>query len=228
VAVTVCTQVLFAATDVGIKVTRLSRKPDPERDGRFCPRSSSGPGTFISTAYQIGNDLNLIRRNHQLTFGANLSQARTIARSNNVAVGTYAFNGTATGLGMADFVIGALTTLNQGSPTVWSGGKHTWRLMSRTLGRRRETSRQLWTPLGTIPAVIPDRRGNLLFSDDRFDKGIKSTVYSNGPAGMYFPGDAGFPKKSSIHTKLSYVAPRVGLAWDPRVTAAPQFARLTA
>ena len=209
---------LYGPTDVGIKgYSPVDHNLTLNVTGGFSLGSTSGPGTFISTAYQIGNDLNLIRRNHQFTLGANLAQWRTLARSNNVSVGTYAFNGAATGLGMADFLTGALTTLNQGSPTVWSGRQA---YVAAYVADAWKATRNLtvnyglrWEPF--LPLYLTD--GAIYsFSDERFDKGIKSTVFPNGPAGMYFPGDPGFPKKSSIHTKLYYVAPRLGLAWDPR------------
>src|SRR5439155_7735736 len=52
------------------------------------------------------------------------------------------------------------------------------------------------------------------FSDDRFRRGVKSTLFPNGPAGLIFPGDPGFPKSGPVNTKWPLLAPRLGLAWD--------------
>jgi hypothetical protein len=54
------------------------------------------------------------------------------------------------------------------------------------------------------------------FDDERFHKGIKSTVYKNAPAGLYFHGDPGFPEDSAIKPQYGSLAPRMGLAWDPQ------------
>src|SRR5262249_21396733 len=53
-------------------------------------------------------------------------------------------------------------------------------------------------------------------SYDRFRQGIKSTVFKNAPAGIYFPGDPGYPSgKSGSYKQWWQLGPRLGLAWDP-------------
>jgi hypothetical protein len=55
------------------------------------------------------------------------------------------------------------------------------------------------------------------FSDERFRQGTKSTIYPNGPAGLYFRGDSGFPTTGGpMKNKWLIFNPRVGLAWDVR------------
>jgi hypothetical protein len=55
------------------------------------------------------------------------------------------------------------------------------------------------------------------FSRERFEKGIKSTVYPNAPAGMLFTGDPGMPSNGAhTNNKLAQFAPRVGVVWDPQ------------
>ena len=44
--------------------------------------------------------------------------------------------------------------------------------------------------------------------------GKTSTVYKNAPAGLFFPGDAGFPR-SLWNRHLANFGPRVGLAFNP-------------
>src|SRR3989442_15376581 len=52
------------------------------------------------------------------------------------------------------------------------------------------------------------------FDYSRFQQGIKSTVYKNAPAGLHYPGDAGFPDSSGMYKKWRNFAPRLGLAWE--------------
>ena len=43
--------------------------------------------------------------------------------------------------------------------------------------------------------------------------GVHSTVFPNAPAGLFFPGDAGFPD-NALRSSLNNFAPRIGFAWD--------------
>lgn len=43
--------------------------------------------------------------------------------------------------------------------------------------------------------------------------GVHSTVFPNAPAGLFFPGDQGFPD-NGLRDSLNNFAPRVGFAWD--------------
>ena len=53
------------------------------------------------------------------------------------------------------------------------------------------------------------------FDATRFQQKVKSTVFPNGPAGLYFPGDPGFPSQAGMRTQWANLGPRIGLAWDP-------------
>ena len=53
------------------------------------------------------------------------------------------------------------------------------------------------------------------FDAERMRAGTRSTVYPQAPAGLYYPGDAGFPGKTGMRTVWSNIAPRVGVSWDP-------------
>ena len=40
-------------------------------------------------------------------------------------------------------------------------------------------------------------------------------MFPNAPAGLYYPGDPGFPTKAGMNKRWGNFGPRVGLAWDP-------------
>jgi hypothetical protein len=68
-----------------------------------------------------------------------------------------------------------------------------------------------WDP--GLPQVMRNER-IYSFDYERFQRGVRSTVYPNAPPGLYYPGDEGFIGKSGAETQWARFAPRVGLAWD--------------
>jgi hypothetical protein len=205
----------FSAPSVGVKAySYIDNSLRMDITGGF-NLGRDADATFRTTTYQTSNDVNLIRGNHQVTVGANLAHWRVNQRGVNQGVGIYTFTGTATGLGLSDFLTGSLTTQGQGSPTDWSitqtyigmYAADSWKVIPRLTfdyGVRWEP----WIPINLTMGSI------YAFDDNRFRQGIRSTVYKNGPAGLYFPGDPGFPKRSYLNKKLLLFSPRAGLAWD--------------
>jgi hypothetical protein len=57
-----------------------------------------------------------------------------------------------------------------------------------------------------------------VFSMENFQKGVKSTVFLNAPAGVLYAGDPGFPKnaKTGLDKQWWNLSPRLGVAWDVR------------
>lgn len=172
--------------------------------------------TFVTNSYQVSDDVNLVRGNHQFAFGGNVALWTVDQYAVNQDTGNLQFNGQATGLGLADFLVGRVSNFNQGSPTDWATrqwylgiyAQDTWRLSSRltmNYGLR-------WEPFFPLHLTNGAVYG---FDLERFRQGTKSTVIPNAPAGLYYPGDPGFPEGAAIHKKWLQLGPRVGLAWDP-------------
>jgi hypothetical protein len=170
---------------------------------------------FNTTSYQLNDDVSMVAGNHQIAFGGTVAHWRVEQSAENRAMGALTFDGTATGLGMADFLLGRLTTLDQGSTTDWSSrtwyfgafAEDTWRMTPRlttNLGLR-------WEPF--LPMALYDV-SSVSFDQARFDAGIKSSVFPNAPAGFYYPGDQGFPGRSGLSKRWNNLGPRLGLAWD--------------
>jgi hypothetical protein len=177
---------------------------------------TSADSAFKTTTYQLSDDVSMVRGAHQLSFGGNVANPRSFSLSNQQSTGTFAFNGQTTGLGMGDFFTGNLATLTQAGPIILNDtdlnfglyGHDTWKLTSRltaNFGLRWE------------PFLPPTYTNSSVYNFDygRFQQGIKSTVFSNAPAGLYYPGDPGFPGKQGINNRWADFEPRIGLAWDP-------------
>jgi hypothetical protein len=215
----------FGPEDVGIKAfTYAPGNMHINITGAFNFSTRTVFARNTTNAFQISDDMNLVRGNHQLTFGTNAALFKVYQRCLVSGQGQYTFNGTATGMGMGDFLTGRLTSLMEISPIQWSSRQtyiasylqDVWKASPKltiNAGLR-------WEPF--FPLSIGYGRGQNLtegvyfnFSDERFSKEIKSPTYPNAPAGMYFSGDPGL-ENAPTHTKWSYLSPRVGLAWDVR------------
>ena len=173
--------------------------------------------TFFTNSYQVSEDLNLVRGNHQVGFGGNVALWTVDQFAWRQDTANFVFNGQALGLGLADFMLGRVGTLTQGAPTLWSSrqtylgvyAQDTWRVTPRltlNYGLR-------WEPF--FPLHLTD--GSVYgFDIDRFRQGVRSTTIPNAPAGLYYLGDPGFPEGAAVYRQLKQFGPRLGFAWDPR------------
>ena len=171
---------------------------------------------YRPNTYAFSDDLTMIRGSHQWAFGGVVSLSDWKALSNVRSPGEFSFNGAATGLGLADFMIGDIFEYRQATPfrldaTQRNFGVYaqdTWRLSSRVTanyGLRWEP----WFPQQHQNNAIYN------FSTERMLAGQQSRVYPQAPAGFLYPGDEGFPGKAGINAQWKNVQPRLGVAWDP-------------
>lgn len=173
---------------------------------------------FTTPLWQISDDFTLVRGSHQYAFGGTYSSWSSLSLANVRSPGQFTVDGTITGLGLADFLLGRLgtnglvqaapNTLDMEAKSLGLYGQDSWKIGSRltlNYGLR-------WEPF------FPQQLVNgavYQFNMARFTAGTKSTVFPNGPAGLIFPGDAGFPSQAGMKTDWNNFGPRVGLAWDP-------------
>src|SRR5688500_5770532 len=68
-------------------------------------------------SYQVTYDLTMIKGNQQFEFGGSLPLVRSLSRANVRSPGVFSFNGSITGLGLADFLSGNLFSYIQAVPT---------------------------------------------------------------------------------------------------------------
>jgi hypothetical protein len=185
---------------------------------------SSVAGVVDNRAYQAQDDFSKVAGAHQFSFGANMAYATLDSFDYANAAGNFAFNGSLTGIGLADFLTGQVSTLTHGTPSILHNyqwyvgvyGQDAWRASDRltlNLGLR-------WEPyFGTVSknSAISN------FVPGNFNSGIRSTVFINAPPGLIYPGDPGFPPGSTgLNKQWTNLAPRVGVAWD--VTGNGRFA----
>ena len=177
---------------------------------------SSVAGVVDNRAYQVQDDYSKVAGAHQLSIGANVAYARLDSFDYANAAGNFAFNGSLTGIGLGDFLTGQASTLTHGTPSILHNyqwyvglyGQDAWRVSDRltaNLGLRWEPYFGTVSKNGAISNFVPAN----------FNNGVRSTVFSNAPPGLIYPGDPGFPKgRTGLDKQWMNLAPRVGVAWD--------------
>jgi hypothetical protein len=183
---------------------------------------ATNPGYFNSLAYQLSEDINLVRGTHQIAFGVNYIRAIMNSLNNRPTNGQFTFSSVTgcancTGVALADFMIGTVSGGfvqggqvfdNDRANFVGIYAQDSWKINRRltvNYGVR-------WEPF------LPESNRNGYvehFDPALFASGFRSPQYVNSPAGLIYPGDAGFPGTSNISSKKAQFAPRAGVVWDP-------------
>ena len=209
----------FSGCDVGVKMhCFVPHQTVVNVTGGF----NIGVGTaieahFIPTYYTVTDDVSMIRGSHQFGFGFTGYKYQHSQKANVFSAASFGFTGNASGAGMLDFLLGKVQTMTQGTPNTtftykWYYGLYgqdTWKIsrhLTANLGVRWEP----FLPQGINNGAVYN------FSLDRYNKGIRSTVFKNAPAGLLYAGDPGFTGKTGVKNRYNQFAPRVGLAFDPR------------
>jgi hypothetical protein len=125
--------------------------------------------------------------------------------------GVFSFNGSKTGNAYADFLLGLPATMSQDAPIrkldrgayLSLFAQDDYRVHQRVtlnLGVRYDLQFPLTDPQNRKLAFVP---------------GVRSQVSPSAPEGLLFPGDPGI-SRGIVKTDINNVAPRLGIAWDPR------------
>ena len=177
--------------------------------------ADQGKQLFFNDTYQIGDDLTLVRGNHQFAVGGNLQYLKADYTSTSRTNGNWIFDGRATGLGLADLLVGRVTSVEHGGPNRvlvnnWHLGLYaqdSWRASSRLTLNGGVRWEPYFGQNVTNNAIA-------IFRMENFQQGIKSQVFRKAPAGLLYPGDEGFPTRSDgagYPVVQSRAAPRSGL-----------------
>ena len=151
---------------------------------------------------------------HTLKFGGEFRYLQVNERNLASQDGAFVFDGTATGVDFADYVLGEPTGAGGGytqaalqlldSRTKYGGAyvQDTWKVtpnLTLNLGVRWEASMPWYDTQGKIQTWV---------------KGEQSTVFPLSPQGLVYPGDPGIPK-TLAPTRYNNFGPRLGLAYSP-------------
>ncbi len=185
--------------------------------------------------YQLADDISLSKGKHQFGFGGRIAESRVVALSGTTIPPNFNFTGDFTGAGLADMLLGKVSTFIQSKPNeIIARMKYldgyvqdTWQMTPRLTW----SGGVRWAPI--LPAVnsrepIPNV---INFDLERYKQGVRSKVFVNAPPGFLFSGDPELVQNTNVtvsggkvstskpHTDLwkpywTQFAPRLGLAWD--------------
>ena len=188
---------------------------------------SIGVGTaiqaqFVPTYYALSDDVHLVRGSHQISMGYSTFKYQHSQKANVFSAASFTFGGLAaglnsgTGLGMADFLLGRLFNITQGTPNTTFANKWYQSLYVQDVWKvnRRLTVNYgvRWEPF--LPEGI--NNGAIFnFSIANLVAGVHSTVFKNAPAGLLYAGDPGFQGKTGVNRRYDQFGPRLGIAFDP-------------
>ncbi len=160
--------------------------------------------------YALRDLVSMANGKHNLRFGAEESLNKDEQFTNLNNFGIFSFNGSITGNGFADFLLGIPNAIQQDKPVAPSTNSWTtslfvqddWRVTPRltlNLGLRWDIQTPPTDPANRQAAFVP---------------GQQSVVYPQMPMGLVYPGDKGVPR-GIAQLSFMHLGPRIGFAWDP-------------
>jgi hypothetical protein len=174
-----------------------------------------GPGTggkafAHSTTYQLNDDVSWVHGAHQINFGVGGSLYRMNFLGTVYAQGIWTFPN------IPQFLLGQFTGYAMSAPNPLPQQKYfvnayvqdTWKATSRltiNIGMR-------WEP--SLPASALNK-SVYNFSLAKMLAGVTSKTFVNGPPGLSFPGDPGFPGNAGVERQMNLFAPRIAIGYDP-------------
>ncbi len=171
-------------------------------------------GPFYASDAGGSDDITWVKGKHTLSLGVGIEKGMAHVGDLFNAPGAFTFTADVTGNALASFMLGKLRTFVQGAGEFKDNenwftsfyANDSWHVSNRltlNYGLRYEP----YTPWNETKGRFEQFRA----ADAR--AGIKSQIYTNAPAGLFFRGDKGVPDRG-VEGTMTDLAPRVGFAYD--------------
>jgi hypothetical protein len=163
----------------------------------------------MENIYEISDAFSRILGKHGLKAGAEIHSNQINTHPDVVFNGSFAFNGSETGLDFADFLLGTPSSYTQGQARDF---------YNRNLYLAAFVQ-DSWKATNRLTLNYGVRWDRIRPWDEKFNqlqtlvKGEQSEVFPGAPQGLVFPGDPGVP--ASLAPGRNDIAPRLGIAWSP-------------
>jgi len=162
--------------------------------------------------YEVADAFSRIVGHHGLKFGAEIHASQINTHPDTIFNGSFAFNGSETGVDFADFLLGVTSSYTQGEASSFYNrnlyaaafAQDSWKVSSQltvNYGARWDRIRPWLEKFNQLQTLV---------------KGEQSQVFPGAPEGLVFPGDVGVPR--SLAQARNDIAPRAGIAWSPNFT----------
>jgi hypothetical protein len=159
--------------------------------------------------YEVSDALSRIAGKHGLKVGGEIHANQINTHPDVVFNGSFAFNGSETGVDFADFLLGVASSYTQGQARSF---------YNRNL-YMAAFAQDSWKVVSQLTVNYGVRWDRIRPWDEKFNqlqtlvKGQQSQVFPGAPLGLVFPGDSGVPR--SLAATRENFSPRVGIAWTP-------------
>ncbi len=159
--------------------------------------------------YEVSDAFSRILGKHGLKFGGEIHCNQINTHPDVIFNGSFAFNGSETGVDFADFLLGVASSYTQGQ------ARNFYNRNLYMAGFAQDS----WKASKQFTVNYGVRWDRIRPWDEKFNqlqtlvKGEQSVVFPGAPLGLVFPGDPGVPR--SLAPAREDFAPRVGLAYSP-------------
>ncbi len=203
-------------TSLGDLNSRFTIQGDPTLprltvSGYFTGQTSIAGPDAGSDYFSVKDSLSMTRGHHSFKFGGEISYEKIIHDTLLDNYGVFLFNGSKTGNAYADFLLGLPATMTQDAPVrktdngayISLFAQDDYRVHPRVtlnLGARYDLQFPFTDPENRKLAFVP---------------GARSQLSPTALEGLLFPGDSSI-SRGIVKTDVNNIAPRLGVAWDPR------------
>jgi hypothetical protein len=171
-------------------------------------------GSFVRNGYEFGSKTSWMKGKHSIQFGGEIQYYTVEIINEYRRGGNYTFGTTATGMSLADIMLGDMTRFEQGTGEYKDNRARYYSLFAQD---DYKISQRVSLNLGVRWEPAPPWREHVgrfqQFRLEDYRNNVRSTLFDNAPPGLMFRGDPGVPYDGT-NIDWANVGARVGMAYD--------------